>query len=216
MATKISTEEFEKQKAKATQDALLGLGEQRGEEKFKQTRISKLKEQLDDELASLTISIEEEDLLSNYIDVKNNLIVSKKKELEKGFSIDTNKVINDYVLLQLYIYFLNETISKNEKEMDQDKDHIEDLKSESKSYIEEIEENEKTIKDLESKIEIYERGMIIFGILFVLYIIYDGPIHFFTNIYTIMGFILTTYYDYFEIFTPLIIIPSVYYLKFKK
>ena len=63
MATKISTEEFEKQKAKATQDSLLGLGEQRGEEKFKQTRISKLKEQLDYELASLTISIEEEDLL---------------------------------------------------------------------------------------------------------------------------------------------------------
>jgi len=216
MATKISTEEFEKQKAKATQDALLGLGEQRGEEKFKQTRISKLKEQLDDELASLTISIEEEDLLSNYPDVKNKLVVSKKKELEKGFTIDTNKVINDYVLLQLYIYFLNETISKNEKEMEQDKDHIEDLKSESESYIEEIEENEKTIKDLESKIEKYERGIIIFGILFVLYIIYDGPIHFFTNIYTIMGFILTTYYDYFEIFTPLIIIPSVYYLKFKK
>jgi hypothetical protein len=216
MATKISKEEFEKQKVMATQDALLGLGEQRGEEKFKQTRIYKLKEQLDIDLTSLTISIKEEDLLSNYVDVKNNLVISKKKELEKGFSIDTNKVINDYVLLQLYIFFLNETIAKNEKEMEQDKDHIEDLKSESESYIEEIEENENTIKALESKINQYENGFIVFGILFVSYIIYDGPIHFFTNIYNILGFILTTYYDYFEIFTPLIIIPSVYYLKFMK
>ena len=208
MATKISSEEFGIQKIKATKDGLVGLGEQRGEEKFKKARINKVKEQLDNELTHVDLFIEEDELMSNYIDIKNNLI-NKIKKVEKGFLFDTNKILNDYALLQIYIFFLNENITKNETELEQDKDHIEDLKSESENYIEEIEENETKIKELESKIYKYEKYMI----MFILYIIYTGPIIFFTNFYEILRFILITFYNFYKIFTPVVLIISVYYLK---